>query len=242
MQLNADRGTASSIKITATNKYHPDMVIEKEMPYNYKGDLVLNFSGRSGKDGSGIGVRSGTADDSPDDGRDGTDGGNGSDGPTIHVYVDMIHDGALDTYLLLISVNNKDTEKEYIYRLNPIGSKCTVYSRGGDGGKGGDGEYGGNGNYAHGANGGSGGNGGHGGNGGSISFYFNSRTIAYKGLFTGDTSGGDGGAKGARGEGGEARTEGYSDGAAGRSGASGQRGAPGPRPEYFQQEFKVTEE
>lgn len=239
--LRSDNEGATTIKITATNEFHPNQKLEKELTYNYKGNLTFDFSGDKGDSGSGIGVYGGSADSDPDDGRDGGDGTNGEDGPTIHVYVDKIHNDDLDLDLLLIKVINKDTGKEYMRQLNPNGSTLKVYSKGGDGGDGGDGEFGGNGNKANGANGGNGGNGGHGGHGGAITFFFNESTIAHKEIFIGNTTGGEGGKKGPKGDGGKARDEGYSNGVDGRSGSSGQDGRPGTPPEYITKSFSLTE-
>ena len=146
------------------------------IPFNYQGDLLIDFSGKDGDNGENGKNRSSSM--LSRDGKDGDDGDNGQDGgngSTISAYI--YKDAASDFYL--IKVANVDDGKNYYYKTKNYGFAIKFLANAGDGGDGGDGGNAGDGNDAKvkddktkdagdGGDGGNGGNGGNAGNAGSI--------------------------------------------------------------------------
>jgi hypothetical protein len=204
-----------------------------EIPFNYKGDVQLNFAGKSGSSGE-----KGSKGSTPllfrdgNTGGDGTVGGEGFAGDNLTVYV---WKDSGDFYF--IKVNNLTSSQNYIYKIKNegYGFKFNVNGgpggNGGDGGDGGDGKDGSNNNNklkapGNGGPGGTGGLGGTGGRGGSVYIFVhpNASDIQYK--FAVYNFGGSGGSGGAGGDGGKPGTP-LTGQAAGNAGTKGQNGSGG---------------
>ena len=242
-----------TIKIEATYT-NGDLVFKKSIaiPYNYKGDLKLDFSGNSGDDGEkgsngGTSMIFGYGKDG-DAGGQGKDGYNGSD-LLVHIWKDEI------SQLYFIRVTDINADKMYFFKNQDSGYGIKLDITGGKGGKGGNGGDGGDGKDGRikkekkkepgdGGNGGSGGNGGNGGNGGSVYVFIHpnaaeiqSRIAIYN--FGGEPGiGGNGGKAGLGGKPLEGQNAG-TDGIAGNAGVPGVSGNTGEAYEISVEEFDI---
>ena len=159
-----------------------DSVLSKtiELPYNYKGDLSLDFSGQPGKDGA-----DGTKGQLNVISRDGVNGGNGEDGMNGENGHELLINIWKTGELYFWRVNDITVDSFYCYKTSEITSSITINASGGKGGIGGDGGKGKNGKDGtskkdklkppgNGGNGGNGGHGGQGGNGGNVYVFVHS--------------------------------------------------------------------
>lgn len=222
-----------------------------EIPFNYKGDIELNFSGTqgsSGQDGAKGSTQLVFRDGNK--GEDGGPGGEGSRGDNLTVYV---WQDSVDFYF--IKVNNLTSGKTYIYKIKENGYGFRIKVNGGKGGKGGKGGNGGDGKNGssnngktklpgNGGNGGSGGMGGTGGNGGDVYVFIHPNASSFQSkiaVYNFGGTGGDGGDAGKGGAGGSA-LEGQTAGTKGTDGASGTPGYSGLNSTVFQilvEEFDI---
>ncbi|MEO9533053.1 MAG: collagen-like protein [Crocinitomicaceae bacterium] len=227
------------VKATYTLK---DEKLEKTItiPFNYKGDLIIDFSGEDGMDGED-GKNRGSALLSRDgkDGDDGGDGENGGDGNTIsaYIYKDTIN------HFYKIKVSNIDDGKNYYYKTKDFSHKIKFLADAGHGGDGGDGGNAGDGKDAKvkedktkdagdGGDGGNGGNGGNAGNAGSVFVFIHPSAYSLKEIISGSSNPGIPGVAGTAGEAGVAGTvlegqEYKQDGVPGVPGFAGVHGSVG---------------
>ncbi len=224
--------------ITIKAKYnHKSKIISNEwkIPYDYRGELIINFSGERGANGSkgsngntSMLLRHGKE---GDNGLNGEDGENGND---ISIYIWKEKD------LFFVKVINVKTEKSYFFKANDITSFVKFISNGGNGGSGGDGGNGGNGkngelkdskkrNPGSGGNGGNGGDGGTGGKGGNIYIFIHPTAQLIESKIQVFNQGGNGGNGGDAGKGGIAGKplEGQSQPSNGNPGVPGNGGYGG---------------
>ncbi|MBK9592572.1 MAG: hypothetical protein IPO32_14110 [Crocinitomicaceae bacterium] len=214
-----------------------------EIPFNYKGDVQLNFAGKSGSTGekgskgtTPLLFRDGNA------GGDGTIGGDGFAGDNLTVYV---WKDSVDFYF--IKVNNLTSSQNYIYKIKNegYGFKFNVNGgsggTGGAGGDGGDGKDGSNNNNklkapGNGGQGGIGGTGGNGGPGGSVYIFVHPNASDIQSKFAVYNFGGSGGYGGNGGDGGKAGKplEGQTAANAGAKGNNGSGGYSGANGDVFQ--------
>lgn len=236
--------SSNLIRISATYiKDKTNLTQTIEIPFNYKGDVELNFKGRQGSSGE-----KGTKGSTPllfRDGNTGGDGGLGGDGfPGDNLTVYVWKDSG-DFYF--IKVNNLSTSQNYIYKIKNegYGFKFNVNGgqggTGGDGGDGGDGKDGSNNNNklkapGNGGPGGTGGMGGTGGNGGSVYIFVHPNASEIQSKFAVYNFGGSGGNGGDGGNGGKAGRplEGQAAGNAGAKGQNGSGGYNGSNGDVFQ--------
>lgn len=201
-----------SLKVEATYSTETDSFsTQKSIPFNYKGELKLDFSGQAGTDG-----RKGKDRGTPLLFRDGNDGGDGEKGNngeqgndlTVLIWKAPNHD------YYRIKITDLIANINYYYTYRYTGSPLIIMSNGGMGGEGGNGGDGGTGKNGvstdekdkrpgDGGNGGNGGDGGMGGDGGTVYITFHPNAIALKDVITVYNFGGDGGQGGLAGEAGE---------------------------------------
>ncbi len=156
------------------------------LPFNYKSNINLNFSGENGKNG-GNGSRGNlnflTRDGT--DGKPGEDGGNGENGDDLNIFVWYNND------IYFIRIDNVTTQNSYFYKANYGSYTLQLDVSGGDGGDGGNGGKGANGkdaerkdgktkNSGQGGHGGNGGNGGMGGSPGNVYVYIHPTAIGFE--------------------------------------------------------------
>lgn len=214
--------------------------IQENIPFNYRGEVEIDFSGIQGATGTN-GADRGT----PLVFRNGNDGGDGltdqvgqnGDDLTVLVWKDITLD------LFKIKITSLSQDKTYYYTDKNNGFPFRILSNGGPGGVGGKGGKGGNGkdgvindkkNKRPGnvGNGGNGGQGGNGGNGGVVYMTFHPNATAIENMivvynFPGDGGqGGDGGQAGEPGEPAPGQDSGEP-GTEGQPGIMGINGAPG---------------
>lgn len=221
------------------------------IPFNYKGDVTLNFSGSPGE--AGIKGSNGTTALLFRDGKDGDSGGTGSNGApgndiTAHIWKDSV-----DFYYLRIK--NLATSKTFIYKSKLTNYGFSIDISGGQGGQGGDGGEGGPGKDGsktdnkvkepgNGGNGGSGGMGGSGGKGGSAYVFIHPNAADFQPYIRINNRGGNGGLPGNGGAGGKPGTplEGQTAASAGSSGTAGVSGYSGYNGDVLQiliEEFDI---
>ena len=209
------------------------------IPFNYHGDISLNFFGSNGTQGT-TGEKGGTA-LLFRDGKEGGTGGNGNlggngDNLTVYIWKDSI-----DYYF--IRVHNLTSTQKYIYKVKKLDYYLFLRSAGGNGGQGGEGGEGGPGKDGSvtedkvkepgdGGKGGQGGNGGNGGNGGDVYVFIHTNAAEVKDHISVLNYGGNGGAAGTGGKAGKAGTPvtgqvAGTDGAKGIDGSSGYNGNSG---------------
>lgn len=152
-----------------------DFSTEKAIPFNYRGDLSISFSGEQGAPGE-----DGSNGSTPLLFRDGKTGGDGLTGGTGFNGDDLsVNIWKTDNGLYRIKVINLITNETFNYTWKDIGYKLIFNLNGGQGGPGGNGGRGGDGKDGvitekknkrpgDGGDGGNGGIGGQGGNGGSL--------------------------------------------------------------------------
>lgn len=229
--------TGNVIKVSAAySKDEIQLNTSIEIPFNYKGDIELNFKGKQGSQGS-RGEKGGTA-LLFRDGKDGGQGGMGSDGfpgdnLTIYVWKDSV-----DFYFL--KVNNLISGETYIYKTKATGYAFRLNVNGGQGGQGGQGGDGGDGKDGsenngklktpgNGGKGGAGGQGGNGGRGGNVYVFLHPNAQEFQKYISVYNFGGPGGRGGKGGEGGRGGTPltGQTAGTAGTNGVNGQDGFQG---------------
>jgi len=225
---------------------------KKSIPYNYKGDLVLEFSGNQGANGT-----NGSNGSTPLLFKDGKDGGDGSPGD----MGDIGHDISVHIYkkeednLYYLRVTDLNASAVYYFKNKDVGFPIKVYSKGGTGGAGGTGGDGGDGkdgkktekkdkDPGSGGSGGIGGDGGQGGNGGNVYVFIHPSAKEIKSRITAFLYGGDGGEAGVGGRGGKPGTpeEGQTAGTPGNDGANGNQGLqgiPGPPIQMSVEDFDI---
>jgi hypothetical protein len=235
--------TSNQIKISAT--YTKDEVTLKDevtIPFNYKGDIEIAFTGRQGSNGS-----TGENGVTPllfRDGKEGGSGGPGGDGGsgdnlTLYVWKDSME-------FYYIRVNNLTTSQTYIYKIKKSDYRFHMNVSGGQGGTGGKGGQGGDGKDGsnnnnklkapgNGGMGGTGGIGGTGGKGGNIYVFIHPNAAEIQHIFTCNNFGGSGGYGGEGGSGGRGGTplEGQTAGSAGVNGSKGTSGYNGAAGDVF---------
>jgi hypothetical protein len=149
---------------------------KKRIPFNYKGDLILNFQGAKG--GSGADGSSGGTALLFRDGKDGDTGAVGGNGQTGHDITILVYKSA-ESGLYHMKVTDLNASATYYFKNKDAGFPIKIYSNGGTGGTGGDGGSGGDGKNGKktekkekqpgdGGDGGDGGQGGSGANGGAV--------------------------------------------------------------------------
>lgn len=211
-----------------------------EIPLNFKGPTVLNFSGKHGEDrkarrdlsGSKLLGRNGR------NGNDGWEGEPGGNGKNLEVKIWKPYSDSGFVFMQITNIDSTTEQYKYRYLLN--GQPIRIQSNGGNGGAGGDGGDGGDGQDGevkkgdkkepgNGGNGGDGGNGGKGGDSGFITVYVHENAKAVLGTIHLETNGGTGGKPGKGGKPGNPGTplEGQEEGTIGNAGISGQPGAKG---------------
>lgn len=217
-----------------------------EIPLNFKGPTVIDFSGEDGKEGDSKRDRSGSK-LLGRNGREGFDGEDGKDGkPGANLSV-KIWKPIPDSNYVYVMVTNSDAfesnpDSTYIFRYRHYlnGNPLIIKSNGGDGGKGGDGSDGANGEDGEvdkgkkkspgdGGDGGKAGNGGKGGNSGFIMVYVHENAKEVIGTIQLKSEGGKGGAPGVAGKAGSggAPLEGQEAGSNGNPGIAGVNGDDG---------------
>lgn len=229
---------ADTVHIEAVYKTEIDTFAhEVRIPFNYKGEINLDFSGQAGAKGS-----NGTNRGTPlvfRDGNDGEDGEQGADGkPGNDLAVLVWKDTSDGKYR--IKITNLMTNTNYYYTYLYTGSPFIIMANGGVGGEGGNGGDGGTGKDGvvkdnkdkrpgDGGNGGNGGTGGSGGSGGTVYLTFHPNAIALRDKITVHNFGGDGGQGGLAGEAGKPGdpAEGQDNGEPGTEGIPGIMGQMG---------------
>lgn len=250
---------AISIQLTAV----PGLSKSLKVPVNYKGNLLLNYSGKNGPDGKNgengePGVLSGTRAIDPEKGNDGHPGTNGDTGESFYIYLEPSRiPGSPHPDLINLIIHDKTDMPLDTFRIDTSHSTLCFILNGGDGGNGGSGGDGGHGadgdqtlSFSHGhpgALGGKGGNGGDGGNGGQVILYMNEKLESFHDriqIFNHGGIGGHGGKMGKTGTRGitSLYREGSSDKKAGRKtqkdmsgikGRDGKNGLDGPPIQTF---------
>ena len=186
------------------------------IPVNYRGNLVLDYSGKNGSDGKygekgSRGIISGRRSDEPGLGQQGQNGPDGSDGKTMIInIVPIVNTGVSSTGLALVVIKDYNNMPVDTVKLELGSSRLTLYVNGGNGGKGGNGGDGGDGSdgstrmaasYGQfGALGGMGGNGGNGGNGGTVILNIEKSMASFQDKISVINHGGAGGPGGKGGE------------------------------------------
>jgi len=224
---------------------------ETKIPFNYKGDVLLYFSGNKGVDGTN-GEKGGTQ-LLFRDGKPGTDGSSGTDGfkgddLTVYIWKDSVE-------FYFIRINNLSSGKKYIYKIKDSGFNFNISSPGGQAGDGGSGGSGGSGKDGvldgtkaklpgDGGKGGDGGNGGYGGKGGNIYIFIHPNAAEIQEHIFGYNYGGNGGNAGKGGSGGKAGVPlagqtAASDGLVGHNGFAGQQGQQGDVMQVLVEEFDI---
>ncbi len=194
----------------AVFKYNTTISNQDTFTLNYKGKLVLDYSGRKGKNGEpGAYIESYNS----VNGLPGKVGLTGNKGRNIEVFITSYIDEVLQKELLQIKVLNLGNNNENIFLANPLESEIKIMANGGNGGQGGRGGPGGKGTTRNvrysgnvvsapaatggsGGYGGNGGKGGIGGQGGSITFNIDSLSSKYLNLFSFENRSGYGGKEG----------------------------------------------
>lgn len=211
-----------------------------QIPFNYLGDLSLDFRGDTGEKGE-EGAKGSTPllFSNGSDGGAGETGNTGFNGQDLSIYI--WKNQAADLYHIKVVVLSSQFTYYYTFRKTGFGFKLTV--NGGKGGPGGDGGDGGDGkdgkekngkkkDPGDGGNGGNGGTGGNGGNGGAVYVFLHPSAADFGDIiavynFGGEPGeGGEGGKAGKGGKPLEGQQAG-SDGAPGGKGSPGQHGNPG---------------
>lgn len=235
--------SSNQVKISAS--YVKDEITLKDevtIPFNYKGDIEISFTGRQGSTGS-----SGENGATPllfRDGKEGGSGGIGGDGGpgdnlTLYVWKDSME-------FYYIRVNNLSTSQTYIYKIKKTGYRFHMNVSGGQGGTGGKGGSGGDGKDGSNSNnkvkapgnggmGGNGGIGGTGGKGGNVYIFIHPSAADIQQIFSCYNYGGSGGYGGDGGNGGRGGTplEGQTAGSAGPQGSKGASGYNGANGDVF---------
>jgi hypothetical protein len=186
------------------------------IPVNYKGNLIMNYSGSNGMDGKNgedgkDGRISGGKSYHPQIGRNGQGGMKGGDGDIFHIYLDPAgNPGNYHSDLINVFIHDKRDMPRDTFKIESCQSMLYVIINGGNGGNGGDGGRGGHGadgvRYATyssgqlGAIGGRGGHGGNGGNGGQVILHINEKIKPCLNRITIMNDGGKGGHGGNQGD------------------------------------------
>ncbi|MFT4602992.1 MAG: hypothetical protein ACI857_003179 [Arenicella sp.] len=211
--------------------------IGKKIPFNYKGELMLQFSGEEGLAGT-IGSDGST----PllfRSGKPGDAGGLGGNGGTGHDVSVHIYKSEKDS-LYYIKVTDLNASQIFFFKNKDVGFPITIHSTGGRGGQGGLGGDGGDGkdgkktekkvkSPGSGGSAGDGGIGGIGGNGGTVFVIIHPSAKEIQSRITAYVLGGPGGEGGPGGAGGKGGgpLEGQEKGSDGLSGDMGAQGAQG---------------
>lgn len=218
--------------------------LKEAIPYNYQGDLLVEFRGEKGANGANGKSRS-----TPiifRDGKDGEDGyagesGENGDDLSVNIWKDTL------TGLYRIKILNLNTTKTYHYTFKDAGFGIRFDVNGGNGGDGGDGGDGSDGKDGEitekktkspgdGGNGGNGGIGGIGGNGGMVYVLIHPNAKEIQSKIAVYNFGGNGGLAGEGGKAGNAGkpAEGQGDANSGLDGAPGAIGEVGLQGAPFQ--------
>jgi hypothetical protein len=226
--------------------------LKEAIPFNYKGDLVLNFRGDNGANGAD-GDNKGT----PLLLKDGKTGGEGQIGVEGGIGQDLSVNiwKELKGNRYRITATNLITNKtfQYTYKDNGFGIRFDV--SGGVGGAGGDGGDGGNGKDhmisekktktpGDGGDGGNGGNGGNGGTGGTVYIFIHPNAEELVNKIAVYNAGGSGGIAGKAGKPGKGGTpvggqDQVPDGITGVDGLAGELGLTGPEYEIAVEDFDI---
>ena len=218
--------------------------LQQAIPFNYKGDLKIDFVGNQGSVGEDGKNRS-----TPlllRNGKDGEAGENGENGQNGHeLTVNVWKEIETDRYR--IKVSNLITSKVYYYTYKDNGFGIVFNVNGGNGGNGGNAGDGGTGkdgiitekknkNPGNGGDGGNGGTGGNGGNGGTVYVFLHPSAKELKNKIAIYNFGGESGKGGSSGDGGKPGTpeDGQSSGTDGVSGTEGGIGKNGYQGTAFQ--------
>ena len=240
------------ISVSATYTKNEIILSKKvDIPFNYRGDVIVNFTGAKGDQGakgsdggSSLLFRDGK------DGDPGLEGQMGKTGDNLTVYVWRAGDN-----LFRVKVNNLSSGQIYYYYFKNYGFGFKFNVNGGEGGNGGDGGDGGDGKDGsstdkktkepgNGGNGGAGGNGGTGGNGGDVYIFIHPNAAEIQGQFAVYNFPGAGGKGGSGGKGGKAGTPitgqaAANAGMAGIAGNSGLVGLSNGNLQYIIEEFDI---
>ncbi|MBK7129734.1 MAG: hypothetical protein IPM74_05490 [Crocinitomicaceae bacterium] len=244
--------SSNLIRVHATyKKDEVNFVQDIEIPFNYKGEIELDFRGKQGSTGI-QGENGGTA-LLFRDGKDGGTGGIGGDGFTGDNLTVYVWKDSGDFYF--IKVNNLTTSVSYMYKMKSSGYPFRLNVSGGQGGSGGDGGSGGEGKDGsnnnnkiklpgNGGRGGMGGVGGTGGKGGNVYVFIHPNAEDFRQKISCYNYGGPGGYGGKGGSGGRGGRplEGQTAGTNGGDGTPGQRGydgAPGDVFSVLVEEFDI---
>lgn len=230
------------------------LIAIKKVPFNFQGNLTLNFDGLTGEKGTD-GSDGNTALFFRDgkDGDPGNIGQDGKNGKSISVFLWK----EAENDLLAFKVIDLETDQSYYYYCSTVSPTITITSNGGRGGMGGNGGDGGDGKDGEtkndkeklpgdGGDGGIGGNGGNGGNGGIITFFVHENAQEYINKFNFFNYGGSGGEAGIGGKAGKGgkpltgQTAGE-DGTSGEMGGPGNDGFSGPQVKTIIEAFEITE-
>lgn len=225
----------------------------KTIPLNYKGDLLLDFSGKDGLSG-----KNGKSRNNPlfvMDGKDGENGEDGTDGISGNQLVVNIWKNGNEPLYYIKVLDMLNPTLTYYYKLSDHGNKLRLHSKGGNGGNGGAGGNGSDGKDGkttadktklpgNGGNGGNGANGGNGGDGGVIYIYIHPNAKSVKSLIETLNTGGTQGNAGPLGKAGKAGVPGNSQsekkaGEPGKEGNAGFNGQNGPTPIQMIEEFDL---
>ncbi len=208
--------------------------VSETIPFNYNGELKIDFSGKAGAEGNSARNRS-----TPLIGRNGNDGDHGTDGAagenghdlTVNIWK------MAKTDMYGVKVVDLVDNNVYYYRYKDKGFGIRILVNGGNGGNGGDGGDGGNGKEGSikdgknkspgdGGNGGNGGNGAIGGNGGTVYVFLHTNANEIQRKITVLNHGGQGGKLGQAGDAGKAGAAAAGQNAA-QGGQKGIGGVPG---------------
>jgi hypothetical protein len=167
----------------------PSLVKLLKIPVNYRGNLILNYSGKNGEEGKDgetgkPGIMSGTTVTDPEKGGDGQNGTDGEPGGSFYIYLESSPiPGNHNQELINIFIHDKNDLPLDTFSIDKKYSGLYFILNGGNGGNAGNGGQGGHGadneqsvSLAHGyagAPGGKGGDGGNGGDGGQVMVYLN---------------------------------------------------------------------
>jgi len=180
IKLKGNQNTSSTLKI----------------PLNYKGTLLLDYSGQNGKRGENgeegkNGKITGSTSSDPENGKNGKHGFAGEKGANLQIALTQNNSNTgQGPSLCNLIIHNISSSITDTFKIDILNSKAIIMSNGGsggDGGLGGNGGHGANGDrnamytsYGQfGALGGRGGNGGFGGDGGQISIFIDSHLMDF---------------------------------------------------------------
>ena len=220
LELNSSsKSSFRNIEFLLKSKQNDEIKIDTFITPNYKGRLILDYSGNTGESGiDGAEIKS----EIGQVGKEGGVGHKGSNGHELIVDVSLNSIEGIKEDLIMVHVNDRTQNKIDTFYVSPTNSTIIIKSNGGKGGRGGRGGSGGKGspkqatNFSMDSNGrktpigsgypggfgGNGGRGGYGGNCGKITVKFYDEADKFKSIFEVEMmpgEGGDGGPPGPRG-------------------------------------------